>query len=175
MKVVITDPSMCCFAAYLSRAGRAAPRCANDLGVLQELGEFRVPRLLGKRKSPFTLTGTQAIPGSPKFTTHLGAKEGVPSLVIQKAETLRWFLPHLSQDSLAPPFTESQAEILLHYSHTWQLLLTSQRKAQACFKCAPGFSMNNIGVHGSLGESLHLLLNCLDPSCMTGYQSIAQR
>lgn len=74
----------------LVRKGGQPPGEASDPGVLQQLGELRAPRLLGKRNSPSKLTATQAVPGNCKSMTHLGAAEGVPCSVIQKVVVATW-------------------------------------------------------------------------------------
>ena len=126
-------------------AGQAAPLSggASDLGVLQQLGELRALRLLSKRNGPFIRTATQAVPGNLKFTTHLGAGEGVPCSVIQKAVAAIWAC-HTSRR------TPLHLESLPHRwgfiswvtdSHTWQLHLTRGQKPQECLICALGLSL----------------------------------
>ena len=73
-------------------AGQAAPLPggASDLRVLKQLGKLRAPRFLSKRNGPSIHTATQAVSGNLKSMTRLGAGEGVPSSVIQKAVAASW-------------------------------------------------------------------------------------
>ena len=53
-------------------------------------GNSRAPRFLSKRNGPSIHTATQAVSGNLKSMTRLGAGEGVPSSVIQKAVAATW-------------------------------------------------------------------------------------
>ena len=160
----------------LVRKGGQPPGGASDLGVLQQLGELRAPRLLSKRNSPSKLTATQAVPGNWKSMTHPGAAEGVPCSVIQKVVVASWahhtscWMPlHLE----SPP----HRQVFVFWvtgSHTWQRHLTSGQKAQVGFRCVPLFLLNNTDAHGSLGEVLDLSRNCLNRLHTTGYLSVTR-
>ena len=136
----------------LARKEGQPPEGASDLRVPQQLGELRAPRLLSKKNSPSKLTATQAVPGNCKSMTHLGADEGIPCSVIQKAEVATWalhtsFLTPLHLES--PPHGQGFVSWV-----TWQHHLTRGQKAQAGFRCVPSFSLSNIDAHGSLREDL---------------------
>ena len=139
-----------------SRQAGPLPGVASDLGVLQQLGELRAPRLLSKRKGPSIHTTTQAVPGNLKFTTRFGAGEAVPCSVIQKAVAATC-ARHTSRR------TPLHLESLAHWhgfiswvmdSHIRQLHLTRGQKAQAGFRCVPTFLLSSINAHGSLREGL---------------------
>ena len=156
----------------LARKEGQPPEGASDLRVPQQLGELRAPRLLSKKNSPSKLTATQAVPGNCKSMTHLGADEGIPCSVIQKAEVATWAL-HTS--FWTPLYLESPPHGQGFVSWvTWQHHLTRGQKAQAGFSCVASFSLNNTDAHGSLGEVLDLSPNCLDPLHMTGYLCVTR-
>ena len=146
------------------------------MGVSQQLGELRAPRLLGQKNSPSKLTATQAVPGNCKSMTHLGSAEGIPCSVIQKVEVATWALHTSCWTPLhleSPPHGQGFVSWVM-CSHTWQCHLTRGQKAQAGFRCVPSFLLNNTDAHGSLGEVLDLSPNCLDPLHMTGYLSVTR-
>ena len=104
--------------------------------------------------------------------THLGADEGIPCSVIQKAEVATWALHTSFWTPLhleSPPHGQGFVSWV-----TWQHHLTRGQKAQAGFRCVASFSLNNTDAHGSLGEVLDLSPNCLDPLHMTGYLCVTR-
>ena len=126
-----------------SRQAGPLPGGASDLGVLQQLGELRAPRLLSKRKGPSIHTTTQAVPGNLKFTTRFGAGEAVPCSVIQKAVTATW-VGHTSCRTPLHLQTLPHGWGFISWvmdSHTCQLHLTSGQKAQECLRCILGLSL----------------------------------
>lgn len=149
--------------------GQAAPLPggASDLGVLQQPGQLRAPRLLSKRNGPSVHTATQAVPGNLKFTTRLGAGEAVPCSVIQKQLGRRTSCRtplHLE------PLPHGRAFVSwVMDSHIWQLRLTRGQKAQKHLRCLLGLSLSNTDAGVSLGEGLYLQPNYTDHLQTTGY------
>ena len=141
-----------------SRQAGPLPGGASDLGIPQNLGELRFPRLLSKRKSPHTYSHS----GSPRVIL----KELAATWA---RHTSRRTLLHLESPLYGRGFVSWVTD-----NHAWQLHLSRGQKAQAGFSCVASFSLNNTDAHGSLGEVLDLSPNCLDPLHMTGYLCVTR-
>ena len=104
------------------------PGGASDLGIPQNLGELRFPRLLSKRKSPHTYSHS----GSPRVIL----KELAATWA---RHTSRRTLLHLESPLYGRGFVSWVTD-----NHAWQLHLSRGQKAQAGFTCVPGLSLGNI-------------------------------